>query len=59
MAKTLESIRIIYDEYHPMLDALSNSGLDVDEVISQSDLDALRDLAKNLNELLESKYLEL
>lgn len=57
MAKTLEAIRIIYDEYHPVLDALVNQGLELDEAITQNDLDALRDVARNLNETLNNKYM--
>lgn len=59
MAKTLESIRIIYDEYHPVLDALSNTELDIDQAISQTDLDALRSVAQNLNKILDEKYMVL
>ena len=59
MAKTLEAIRVIYDEYHPMLEALSNTSLDVDEAIAQIDLDALRQIAGNLKEILDKKHMEL
>ena len=59
MSKTLEAIRKIYDEYHPVLDALTNTGLDIDEAVSQTDLDTLRNVAGQLNELLNKKYLEL
>lgn len=57
MAKTLEAIRIIYDEYHPVLDALVNEGLELDEAITQNDLDALRSVARSLNETLNNKYM--
>lgn len=59
MSKTLEAIRKIYDEYHPVLEALTNMGLDIDEAVSQTDLDTLRSVAGQLNELLNKKYLEL
>jgi hypothetical protein len=34
-------------------------GLDIDEAVAQSDIDTLRSVAGQLNELLNKKYLEL
>lgn len=54
-SRTLQHLREIYEQYNPIIEALANNSLSIDESINPIDIENLRNIAKDLKEILD-KY---
>ena len=54
-AKTLTDIKQIRDQYYPIVDALAQGNVTIDESINQTDIDNLVNTAKGLKEFFDNK----
>lgn len=59
MAKTLQDIKDLRDRYYPLLKALVNPNLTIDESIGQADVDAIRQTAQQLKDIFDAKSDEI
>lgn len=55
MARILQEIKSIKDQYYKIIEALANPNLIIDEAIGQSEIDRLRQIAKDLKDFFDSK----
>lgn len=55
MAKILQNIKAIKDQYYAVISALTNKNLTIDESIDQQDIDSLRNTAKSIQDYFDSK----
>lgn len=54
-AKILQDIKSLKEQYYPLISALSDENLIIDESIAQVDIDNIRKTAKNLKEFFDKK----
>ena len=54
-AKILQNIKSLKAQYYPILEALANPNIEIDENISKLDVDNIRQTAKNIKEFFDGK----
>lgn len=55
MAKTIQDIQQIRDQYYLVVSALASDSLKIDEAIDKTDIDAIRKAAKDLKDFFDKK----
>ena len=54
-ARILQDIKSLREQYYPLINALADDALTIDESISQTDIDNIRQSAKDLKEFFDKK----
>lgn len=54
-AKILQDVKSLKEQYYPLVSALADENLTIDESISQTDIDNIRQTAKDLKEFFDKK----